>query len=859
MIHKKIRVETKRISKIVTSVFLLTLLFFSLFPATASAATVDTHVIGMQIGSPLALLNGNAAAIDTIDTKPIIQSGRTMLPLRFVSEKMGATVKFTDNNTPIIITMGTTKISVKLNSVTMTIEKNGKKTTKTLDSKVVLYKSRTLVPVRAISEALGFSVKYLESNKKKTVIVSNVALSSTVLSKNHTDARNLPLNPVKTQSSALTMSKTSATIALNASLQLTAKPATLSQMTGLTWTSGNASVATVDAYGIVKGKKAGQAVITAKSKGGKSATCSVTVGNGGSTPVPDPTPTPTPETGDAIPFGVLESPATGTVANPKSFSIKGWALHPTATRVDIYIDGTKAGEAARATRADILSAYPAFSKSTPKPGFTYTWDGSSAKNGRHEIVARVIETATGTTVQKLRSIVFIIPVPSDKKLAKVDISSGVLNVRSSASSTASIVATLSKGTIVELLDSSNASWWKIKTPAGITGYSSSAYLDKVDSSYSSGISSFTLTAQGSLTSPSVGKILFIEAKANGSNANNKIVWKSSNTAIANVYDGYVSAFAPGTVTITATNVEGKVKATRTVTVKAAEPIISSYATPNIVNTNESVSIIAVTDSTRDSMQAVVDNGNGTATTLKTTTYTVSGMRRIWKISTKMAKAGVYNVKVYSGTGKTVSSTYATTSIFVSSDYMSKTATVGNRRPSDGALNFIAAWEGYSKEVYIDSLGTPTIGYGLAIFGGNVFYDMLSNEEAWAMLVQTTNGSYSTKTSDFLVDKKIAVTQWQYDSMVSFAYNVGASIWTTTASSYKCKLRDELLKCANGSASTIPQDVVVDAFSRYHKNLRGVYYRRLDEAQMFNTGDYARTNFSFEPHKSCPLPPKDGKI
>ena len=46
-------------------------------------------LIGLQIGENKALVNGEWK---TFDTKPVIVNGRTMVPLRFISETMGAKV-----------------------------------------------------------------------------------------------------------------------------------------------------------------------------------------------------------------------------------------------------------------------------------------------------------------------------------------------------------------------------------------------------------------------------------------------------------------------------------------------------------------------------------------------------------------------------------------------------------------------------------------------------------------------------------------------------------------------------------------------------------------------------------------------
>ena len=83
---------------------------------------------------------------------------------------------------------------------------------------------------------------------------------------------------VTTAITSLTVSPTSKTLKTGETVQLTATKNPSTATEGITWTSSNSSVATVNQNGLVTAKGSGTATITVKSStGGKSATCTITV------------------------------------------------------------------------------------------------------------------------------------------------------------------------------------------------------------------------------------------------------------------------------------------------------------------------------------------------------------------------------------------------------------------------------------------------------------------------------------------------------------------------------------------------------------------------------------------------------
>lgn len=95
------------------------------------------------------------------DVKPLVDNGRTLVPLRKIFEALGATVDWDDKNQTAKGIKGNITIILVVNSV----EANVNGTIKTLDVPAKIINDRILVPARFISESLGAKVEWDESTK----------------------------------------------------------------------------------------------------------------------------------------------------------------------------------------------------------------------------------------------------------------------------------------------------------------------------------------------------------------------------------------------------------------------------------------------------------------------------------------------------------------------------------------------------------------------------------------------------------------------------------------------------------------------------------------------------------------------
>ena len=71
---------------------------------------------------------------------------------------------------------------------------------------------------------------------------------------------------------------------------------------------------------------------------------------------------------------------------------------------------------------------------------------------------------------------------------------------------------------------------------------------------------------------------------------------------------------------------------------------------------------------------------------------------------------------------------------------------------------------------------PTVGHGYVVPVNNTFYNNLTYEEAYGLLVEQVNtGGYASAVEKFRSSNNIRMSQGQFDALVSFVYNCGPNV------------------------------------------------------------------------------------
>ena len=121
------------------------------------------------------------------DVTPFIDSnGRTMVPVKFISEALGANVGWNSATRLVTITKDQTVIKLTIDSSQIIVND----LTKTMDTAAIITDGRTFVPVKYISEALGLNVGWDPATRTVVLTSTGTAASnSTPVGVSETDTK----------------------------------------------------------------------------------------------------------------------------------------------------------------------------------------------------------------------------------------------------------------------------------------------------------------------------------------------------------------------------------------------------------------------------------------------------------------------------------------------------------------------------------------------------------------------------------------------------------------------------------------------------------------------------------------------
>jgi hypothetical protein len=108
------------------------------------------------------------------DQPALLVDGNTVVPLRGVFENLGAAVEWDQNSQTILARKGTTLVELKVGSKSMKVNGESKKLTVAPQ----MINNRTMIPLRAVSEALGATVGW--DGKTTTALITSLSIEKDV-------------------------------------------------------------------------------------------------------------------------------------------------------------------------------------------------------------------------------------------------------------------------------------------------------------------------------------------------------------------------------------------------------------------------------------------------------------------------------------------------------------------------------------------------------------------------------------------------------------------------------------------------------------------------------------------------------
>lgn len=112
--------------------------------------------LALKIGSPLAVSGDKTVMVDkdNASAAPVIIEGRTLMPVRFISENFGCDVSWDNDTRTVTVKKDGKTITMKIDDKQLTADGNVTE----MDVPAQIIDGRTFIPLRALTEALGKEV-----------------------------------------------------------------------------------------------------------------------------------------------------------------------------------------------------------------------------------------------------------------------------------------------------------------------------------------------------------------------------------------------------------------------------------------------------------------------------------------------------------------------------------------------------------------------------------------------------------------------------------------------------------------------------------------------------------------------------
>ncbi len=282
-------------------------------------------------------------------------------------------------------------------------------------------------------------------------------------------------------------------------------------------------------------------------------------------------------------------------------------------------------------------------------------------------------------------------------------------------------------------------------------------------------------------------------------------WSSDNPSVVSVDPyGVIHTASRGRAQIKAVDKTDGSVSTCYVNVTEPEMLRNAYVSRSSVRINDSFENCAITHKDVQEVRFRVQ-GSDYSREHYCTGSSERTFCKVWKSSFGIDKAGDFEIFVDCKVGGDWKNNLKTLRVNVNNTYDSSPVNLNEKHVSSQLSDFISSCEGSRSTVYADAGKNLTIGCGKKLYFGELFYNNLCYEEIQAYFMQSVdNGSYARAVNRFLRDNGIKYSQNQFDSLVSFSFNLGTG-WINSGSD----LKDIILSTCSGGGGELKGRVTAD--------------------------------------------------